>query len=325
MLQAEELAAFRGERLVFAGRRVRGAGGRGAGADRARTASGKSTLLRVLAGLGRPAAGRLLWDGADALADRTAHAARLRYLGHQDAVKPGLTVAENLRFWGGDGAVAAGAGGGRPGRRSPICRPACSRPGRSGGWRSPGWRWRRRRSGCWTSRRWGWTTRRWRASARCWPRTAPAAAWWWRRRTCRCRCRMRRAAELAWRRALPQGPPHDHLPRPARARTAAVAAPRQRHAGRAAVLRPRRRAVPAGHRPGAGDAGPHGAGHRLGVRAAGGAAAARPAVRRRFRGRLARPAAALRPAAVRGGGGQGAGRTGWSPGCRCCWRPARWR
>ena len=31
--------------------------------------SGKSTLLRLLAGLVRPAAGTLLWDGADALAD----------------------------------------------------------------------------------------------------------------------------------------------------------------------------------------------------------------------------------------------------------------
>ena len=37
--------------------------------------SGKSTLLRLLAGLVRPAAGRLLWDGADALADLAAHGA----------------------------------------------------------------------------------------------------------------------------------------------------------------------------------------------------------------------------------------------------------
>ena len=60
--------------------------------------SGKSTLLRLLAGLLRPAAGTLTWDGADALADLPAHARRVAYVGHQDAVKPALTAAENLRF-----------------------------------------------------------------------------------------------------------------------------------------------------------------------------------------------------------------------------------
>ena len=49
--------------------------------------AGKSTLLRILAGLLAPAAGRV-----------EAHAA-LRYLGHHDAVKPALSVIENLRFW----------------------------------------------------------------------------------------------------------------------------------------------------------------------------------------------------------------------------------
>lgn len=97
MLQAEGLAAFRGERLVFrdldfivpaSGALVlMGANG-----------SGKSTLLRLLAGLVRPIAGRLLWGGEDALADLPSHAARVTYVGHLDAVKPGLTVAENLGF-----------------------------------------------------------------------------------------------------------------------------------------------------------------------------------------------------------------------------------
>ena len=68
--------------------------------------SGKSTLLRLLAGLGRLAAGQILWSGQDALADLPAHAARVAYVGHLDAVKPGLTVEENLRF-------AARIGGGR--------------------------------------------------------------------------------------------------------------------------------------------------------------------------------------------------------------------
>jgi heme exporter protein A len=105
VLQAENLAAFRGERLVFAGLSFAVPPG-GALLLTGPNGSGKSTLLRVLAGLGRAEAGRLLWDGADALADLPSHAARVRYLGHQDAVKPGLTVAENLRFWGGREAIA---------------------------------------------------------------------------------------------------------------------------------------------------------------------------------------------------------------------------
>ena len=100
MLKAEGLAAFRGERLVFrdldfsihAGGALVLAGPNG---------SGKSTLLRLSAGLGRPAAGRLLWDGRDALADLPGHAERVAFVGHQDAVKPGLTVAENLGFYAG--------------------------------------------------------------------------------------------------------------------------------------------------------------------------------------------------------------------------------
>lgn len=99
LLQTEHLAAFRGERLVFrdvtlavpAGGSVVLSGPNG---------SGKSTLLRLLAGLIRPAAGCVLWQGQDAFADLVQHARRLAYVGHLDAIKPGLTVTENLRFSG---------------------------------------------------------------------------------------------------------------------------------------------------------------------------------------------------------------------------------
>ncbi|MBL6454208.1 heme ABC exporter ATP-binding protein CcmA [Belnapia sp. T6] len=109
MLQAENLACARGERVIFAGLSFAvepGAGVLLTGANGA----GKSTLLRLLAGLLAPAEGRLLWGGADAFADRAAHAARLRYLSHADALKPALTARENLgffaRLWGGDTAAA---------------------------------------------------------------------------------------------------------------------------------------------------------------------------------------------------------------------------
>jgi heme exporter protein A len=97
LLQAAGLAAFRGERLVFRDLDFAVARG-GALLLTGPNGSGKSTLLRLLAGLLPPAAGTLTWDGRDALADLPAHARLVAYVGHQDAVKPALTAAENLRF-----------------------------------------------------------------------------------------------------------------------------------------------------------------------------------------------------------------------------------
>lgn len=105
MLEAENLAAWRGERLVFEGVAFTVAPG-AALLLTGPNGSGKSTLLRLLAGLVRPAAGRLLYDGVDCLAELTEHADRVAYVGHLDAIKPGLTVAENLLFWGSPAAVA---------------------------------------------------------------------------------------------------------------------------------------------------------------------------------------------------------------------------
>ena len=97
MLEARGLACLRGERVVFAGVSFRvppGAALLLTGANGA----GKSSLLRLLAGLLPLAAGALLWEGGDALEDRAAHARRLRYLSPQDALKPALTARESLRF-----------------------------------------------------------------------------------------------------------------------------------------------------------------------------------------------------------------------------------
>jgi len=108
MLEARDLACLRGERAVFAGVSFRLAPGAAlllTGANGA----GKSSLLRLLAGLLRPAAGALLWEGADALADRAEHARRLRFLSPQDALKPALTPRESLAF-----AARLHGGGGAP-------------------------------------------------------------------------------------------------------------------------------------------------------------------------------------------------------------------
>jgi heme exporter protein A len=92
------LVCVRGERLVFSGLDFALAAG-DALVLLGPNGSGKSSLLRLMAGLLRPAAGELLWNGLPVAQDPEAHAGRIHYVGHHDAVKPVLSAAENLRFW----------------------------------------------------------------------------------------------------------------------------------------------------------------------------------------------------------------------------------
>jgi len=92
------LACRRGERLVFSGLSFRIAAGE-ALLLRGPNGSGKSSLLRCMAGLLEPVAGAQTWVDTPIALDLDAHRGRLRYLGHQDAVKSALTVLENLALW----------------------------------------------------------------------------------------------------------------------------------------------------------------------------------------------------------------------------------
>jgi heme exporter protein A len=58
--------------------------------------AGKSTLLRLIAGLLRPIAGELHIDGGD---PELSIPQQCHYFGHADALKPQLSVEENLAFW----------------------------------------------------------------------------------------------------------------------------------------------------------------------------------------------------------------------------------
>ncbi len=112
VFMGRELACIRGERGVFARLAFQVKAG-GALVLTGPNGSGKSSLLRLMAGLMRPAAGMLAWDGANVADDPEAHRARLHYVGHADAIKPTLTVAENIGFWaryrGADGDAMARA------------------------------------------------------------------------------------------------------------------------------------------------------------------------------------------------------------------------
>lgn len=109
-LIADNLACERGGRLVFeavsftlpAGALMQLSGPNGAG---------KSSLLRLVAGLGEAAAGAITLEGGH---DELTTGQQAHYIAHQEAVKPALTVVENLAFWsdvlgGGDLAQALAA------------------------------------------------------------------------------------------------------------------------------------------------------------------------------------------------------------------------
>lgn len=98
LLSVRNLACERGGRLLFrkldfdlpAGQLLRLAGPNG---------SGKSTLLKVLTGLSSDFQGDISWRGEpiDRVRDSFLHG--LCYLGHQKAVKPMLTVTEQLQWF----------------------------------------------------------------------------------------------------------------------------------------------------------------------------------------------------------------------------------
>jgi heme exporter protein A len=94
-LLASGLACIRGGRSVFAGLSFNLVSGQVLLVT-GPNGAGKSSLLRLIAGLVRASAGDLTLKGGDpdASIGEQAH-----YLGHQDALKPSLTVAENLSVW----------------------------------------------------------------------------------------------------------------------------------------------------------------------------------------------------------------------------------
>ncbi|MGE5502775.1 MAG: heme ABC exporter ATP-binding protein CcmA [Ignavibacteriales bacterium] len=89
-VSVEGLAIRRGERLLFSGLDLRVSAGE-AVALTGRNGAGKTSLLRAIAGLLRPEAGKVRFDGLDA--DEALH-----LIGHSDGLKPGRTAWEELRF-----------------------------------------------------------------------------------------------------------------------------------------------------------------------------------------------------------------------------------
>ncbi|MCK1718394.1 heme ABC exporter ATP-binding protein CcmA [Bradyrhizobium sp. 141] len=94
-LSGRGVACVRGGREVFAGLDFAAVAGE-AVAVVGRNGSGKTSLLRLIAGLLVPAGGRIALEGGDG---ELTLPEQCHYLGHRDTLKPALSVAENLTFW----------------------------------------------------------------------------------------------------------------------------------------------------------------------------------------------------------------------------------
>jgi len=98
-LTAENLVCVRGDKRVFEGVSFRVAAGHALAVEGANGA-GKTSLLRMIAGFLAPAAGRLIVKNAQGESDDAEERGKsVGWLGHQDGLKPQLTVIEQLNFF----------------------------------------------------------------------------------------------------------------------------------------------------------------------------------------------------------------------------------
>ena len=94
-LSGRGVTCVRGGRPVFAGLDFAASSGEVL-AVTGPNGSGKTSLLRLIAGLLRPAEGSIILNGGE---DELTLAEQAHYQGHRDALKPALSVMENLAFW----------------------------------------------------------------------------------------------------------------------------------------------------------------------------------------------------------------------------------
>ena len=94
-LTGSGVRCVRGGREVFSGLDFEAASGQALAVTGA-NGSGKTSLLRLIAGLLTMAGGAISLEGGET---ELTLPEQIHYLGHRDALKPALSVLENLAFW----------------------------------------------------------------------------------------------------------------------------------------------------------------------------------------------------------------------------------
>ena len=96
-LSAHDLACERSDRLLFKGVNF-GLSGAQLLLVQGGNGQGKTSLLRLLTGLGRPDEGEVRWGGEPIARCRDRYHQEMAYLGHANGIKDDLNPVENLRF-----------------------------------------------------------------------------------------------------------------------------------------------------------------------------------------------------------------------------------
>jgi len=97
MLSADDLTLFRGERCLFKGLSFALNPGELLLLE-GRNGSGKTSLMRAIAGLIELESGELRWDGESVRSNRQAFHGALVWMAHRVGFKADLTLVENLKF-----------------------------------------------------------------------------------------------------------------------------------------------------------------------------------------------------------------------------------
>ena len=95
LLSVRSLTCVRGDRTLFSDLDLQVTSGEWLHI-RGENGIGKTSLLRLLAGLAKPAAGEILWGNQSIFSDPSQYHRDLLFLGHRDSLKEDLTAFENL-------------------------------------------------------------------------------------------------------------------------------------------------------------------------------------------------------------------------------------
>ena len=98
MLTLENLSLFKDDKKIFANLGLSVSSG-SCLVIKGSNGCGKTSLLKIIAGITKPSSGQILWGGKNIDDFRHLFNGDLNFLGHKNFLKQDLTIEENLRFY----------------------------------------------------------------------------------------------------------------------------------------------------------------------------------------------------------------------------------